>query len=885
VKRRKILSWSGMALLAIACSSSSGGKAPVPSVNVFMDGFLTPGSCVLNCDPTCAEPQAPWQCPALADWSAIPHAAACGSFDGHTFPAPVQGACTASSPSGDALAKTAVTGSPLVLPDGRRIVPAGTEWVLSDFPGGFPSNATLVPSSKWLAVVDTGYDTQSVRLVDTGLLRAGGTSPVVASVKYDPPASLNWGVAWSAATNVLYVASGTPDSKVYAYDVDPTKGTLTADAQKTIALQSAFPQAVAISPDGKTLLVGQASDSHVFVVSLVAATYGQTTGTIDLGSSDVFALAFDPNDATTAYATLWHAPASLSDSSKMKLVEINVSGKSSGVITVGKAPEEVAFINARYMVVANALSDSLSIIDRPAKSVAIEVPISTTHGVEPTALAYDPTHKRLYAALSSINAVGAFNVDDTQTPPTITPAGNIPTAWWPTSVTVDPADGALYVTNGKGHGIGPGQPPTTPFVGAADNGDAMSGSIQAVPYMDAAALSAADAASKAANDVGALQGYATVQCNGAPYDFPVPATLDSAGSAQIKHVFFIVRENKTFDAIFGDAPNVDGDPSFTMSPGNEDKIWGNTRAVAAAFAHMDNFYEDAEQSIQGHLWTVFGRTTDYDERRWLVIWGRYEVSVTESPGVADETAPLEGSLFTSLQAQGVDLDVGGELIGGLAFRDQNWPGGTTDATIPDPESACYLAARARVTCDTPGLSYGWFPNDHTFGLAANKPNPAVMISANDEATGMLVDGISHSPIWPESLIIVVEDDPSSGSDHVDLHRSIAVFASPWIKRNYVSHAHYGMSSLHKLIAHVFGQQPYRNQGMADAPLPLDLFTSTPDYTPFTYLPRGWTDASCNASGTSGAQAAERWDFSEPDNQPGLDQQTWDYMRNLAKKKQ
>jgi hypothetical protein len=128
-------------------------------------------------------------------------------------------------------------------------------------------------------------------------------------------------------------------------------------------------------------------------------------------------------------------------------------------------------------------------------------------------------------------------------------------------------------------------------------------------------------------------------------------------------------------------------------------------------------------------------------------------------------------------------------------------------------------------------------------------------------------------------VIVVEDDPSEGGDHVDVHRSIAFFASPWIKRNYVSHAHYHLSSVHKLISDIFGK-PYRNDTIANAPLPLDMFTSTPDYTPFSYVPRKWTDISCNPKGSSGSKAAEHWNFSDPDDQPGLDRQVWEALHAL-----
>jgi DNA-binding beta-propeller fold protein YncE len=608
-------------------------------------------------------------------------------------------------------------------------------------------------------------------------------------------------------------------------------------------------------------------------------------GMIDPGVVDVFDVKFDPNDASgnTAYATMWHGSNVPGDSSKMVLAELDVANASASRIVVGKEPEAMAFLNARYMVVSNGFSDTLSIIDRPAKMVAAEVPLlmSGEHGVEPTALAFDVTKNRLYATLASANAVAAFDVDLTMTPPAITPAGTFPTSWWPTTVTVDPADGGVYVTTGRGHGTGSQGKPFT----LTDHTPSFIpiGTVAAVPYMDATALGTSTTTQATLTNVGAMNGVSTVQCNGAAYDFPIPQAVSDGPSTKIKHVVFVVRENKTFDGLMADMPGVEGDMSYLYSAANMDTIWPNTRGIAKSFAHMDNFYEDADQSIQGHYWTAYGRTSDYDERRWLVTWGRGEFSKPEAPGVFDDSAPLEGSILTSLESQGVTVRNMGELLGGFSdFRDTQWPGGSSDTTIPDSPAACYFAAHARVLCDLKQFTYVWIGNDHTQGMSAGKPNPAVMIAENDEATGMILDGLSHSALWPESLVVVVEDDPSDGSDHVDQHRTIALFASPWINRKYVSHGHYDMASIHKLFTHIFGK-PYRNQAIANAALPYDLFTSTPDYTPYNYIPRKYTDISCNPGGTGGALQAERWDFSEPDNQPGLDEQVREYLHDLPAK--
>jgi DNA-binding beta-propeller fold protein YncE len=894
-------SWAILLPLLAACSgsSSSQGTAPktpnpppsppppvVPSIPDFMNDLRANSSCALSCNPSCKEADKPWICPALADWKTIPHADACGTFDGTTMPKSTQGKCTSTIPTGDAAAPASRTGT-VILPDGRRVAAAGTEWLFdeADLPGGFPAHALLVPGGRWLVVSDDGYDTNALRVIDTTLLRAGGkTSPVATVVKYESPAGLNYGLAYATTGNVLYASGNTTTEKILAFDLDTATGALTEDTSKEIALPSGtLPQALDLSPDGQTLIVSQALDNHTLVYSLAASTYGNKIAAIALGidDQDAFALHFDPNDATgqTAYTTMWTTGISPANDAQMPLVQIDLGTGKSSSIAVGKAPEELAFLNARYAVVANALSDTLSIVDLTAGMVVDEVPVlaqGQSHGAGPSAVAFDAVNHRLYVTLSSVNGVAAFDCNLTAKP-VLTLAGVIPTSWWPTSVTIDPADGTLYVTTGKGHGSGTDD--VWRDFSDGEVAELIRGSVQAVPFMTDSALGKASATFDAQNDVAGLAGQPKVECGGAAYDFPVPDKTTDGPSRVIDHVFFIVRENKTFDDLFGDLPNVNGDPKLVMSPGNMEAIWGNARTLAKTFAHMDNYYEDAEQSIQGHAWTVFGRSTDYAERRWLDIWGRAEFSIALQPGVSDNTSPEEGTLFSWLSGAGISFDDMGELVGGLEYRNPSWPGGSSNSTIPDTLGACYLAAYARVYCSAKTFTYAWLANDHTFGYAAGYPNPAVMIATNDEATGMLVDGLSRSPLWPSSLVVVIEDDPNTGSDHVDLHRSISLLASPWVKRGYVSHGHYDVASLHKLFSHLLGK-PYRNATIANAALPLDLFTSTPDYSPFTYVPRGYKDLSCNPKGTMKALQASHWDFDEPDNQPGLGQQVWEGLRSL-----
>jgi phospholipase C len=160
--------------------------------------------------------------------------------------------------------------------------------------------------------------------------------------------------------------------------------------------------------------------------------------------------------------------------------------------------------------------------------------------------------------------------------------------------------------------------------------------------------------------------------------------------------------------------------------------------------------------------------------------------------------------------------------------------------------------------------------------------PELMIAMNDVATGMLLDALSHSPEWPSTLLIVTEDDPQDGFDHVDEHRTPLFMASPWIKRGYVSHTRIDTASIHKLLAHLFAK-PYNNARAAEAAVPFDAFTSTPDFTPYTYAPLA-TKVSCNPASTksSAPTSADREALeSVPDQAPWIRREVIEHMRALG----
>ncbi|MFT3775784.1 MAG: alkaline phosphatase family protein [Minicystis sp.] len=862
-------------------SSSGSGGGTGGSGGMLPDPFefaSVPTSCAYQCpSDTCAEQATPYDCPSLGLWTKIPHTEACEKWDGN-FPTPVAGKCTATAPSGEAVkyagADPAKPGV-LIMPGGRRLAPAGADYVFPD-PNDMTSNVVPIAGTNLVLTVDLGYGDHIVRVVDPSAI--GTKNPTLGQVNFQNPESLNQGIAFSAPDRV-YVAGA--QGVVQALTVDVTTGQLTRDDARSITLPPSpkspggtfYSSGVAVSADNTRLFVSGVKDSRFLVADITAgaATYGSVLGEVNLGDKESFNIYVDPHDPTTKFAYV-------AMRGSYSVLEVDVSDaaapKISRTFAVEKNPEGIVFLDARWMVVGNDLGDSLSLVDRVSGSVTT-VPVeaqSTLKGLEPSSLAWDATNHRLYVTQAGYNALAAYDVDLSKAPPVVSPAGRLPTQWWPSGVVVM-ADRSAVVTSLMARGAGPRMPDV--------EYELLHGGIQRIPAPSAADLTAGEADVVKYAKVAAQSGYAQVQCPPGVDDFPIPTTNTGKPSPVIDHVVLIVRENKTFDGLFGDMPGVKGDPTMTMLPKEQmDGTWTNLRKLAKTFAHSDNFYTSAFISNQGHLWTTHGRTDDFNEREWPVTgYGRGLRGNPDSGGVADPARPAEGSLFDWLGKNNISYDILGEIVGipstappGHNPFDNHYPGGIIQSIgYPDNEKACYVAGRARVLCDLGNVIYMTLPNDHTRGLSTTAPTPETMFAVNDEATGMVFDALSHSPAWKSTLVIVVEDDPAQGGESVDYHRTILVMASPWVKRGYVSHAMIDISSVHKLIAHIFAK-PYPNVEVEAAALPLDAFTATPDYTPYTYEKRG-RPLACGAAVTAAEQQlTDSWDMDEPDEQPGLDAQ-------------
>ncbi len=835
----------------------------------YIDALACPEdkSCAFEC--ACAEPGKPYQCLSMQPWSAMTHGN-CGVYDGATLPNVVAGVCTATDPGGDALRKTGLdpgNADRWHLPDGHYIQPAGHDQIIhgSDITSAFLVDMILVPGTRFAVLVDGGVQDNALYAVDLDLLAADAPA-LVSDVRIASPTEVDYGLVF-VAPNELYV-SGAGNGKLYAFTIDLASGALAHDDAKDVDLGESgtsgapsrwYSGGIATTSDPTKLIVAPSTgESQVRIVDLVAKNW---TGIDVTPSREFFGVFPDPNDSTqhTFYATSY-------DSRQLVRFDASTSQVTARFGT-GKNPEGVA-VTSQHLVVSNSDDDTLGVYDLQGNVVqTLDLKMGGVTGVQPSVLAYDATLSRVYAALSGINAVGVYSYDGASSAP-LTPLGQIPTSWFPSAIRLR-ADGTLVIATAKGHGTGPA-------TGTANTPDLTKGSVALLAPPSTSDLVTMTATVSASRETSVPDGFPTVNCPvSATYDFPIPLTNTGSASPRIDYVVYVVRENKTFDSVFGDLPGVDGDPQNVLAPGRMDELFANARSLAKAFTNFDDYGIDAEQSLQGHIWTAFGRSTDYIERVWGSTWGR-NVRLPKAGLDVNYGSPGEGSLFSWAERSGVDYQDMGEIVGVASQSfDPHYPGLIYSQTVPDTEKACYIAARARATCDLKALTYVVLPNDHTYGDDPGRPTADIMIAVNDVATGMIADALSHSPLWPEMLLIVTEDDPQTGEDHVDAHRTPLFMISPWVKRGYVSHTKIGTASIHKMIANIFAK-PYASESVADAAIPFDAFTSTPDYTPYTFS-QLQTPVACNpAKDWIGPQKSRNYTL--PDQVLGLDREVMEHFK-------
>jgi DNA-binding beta-propeller fold protein YncE len=569
-------------------------------------------------------------------------------------------------------------------------------------------------------------------------------------------------------------------------------------------------------------------------------------------------------------------------------------------IPVGSHPNAMLLLKqADQLLVACSDSDFISVIDlqtlREVRRLNLRISGSNLGGAQPNALAFDASHGRLYVALAAINALGVFALakDDGDE---MRFQGIIPIGSYPTALVYSAHTHGLYIADGRNSVTGPNNPASgrqTPGCSATTDsgskyayvGCLVGGGIEAIPDATMEGLGK-QMTSLAAQVYGSKpeplspETLATIQNFSAHPDRPGP----------IRHVIYVIKENRTYDQILGDMPEGNGDPTIVLFG---EPVTPNQHALARHYILFDNFYVDGDVSADGHLWSTAAESTDYINKLWpsayshhlldYDIWGPdYNGDETHDRPIA---APSSGYIWDAAQKAGISYRDYGErcdadhahpervvayLRGLQGHYDKVYNDGI--GTVTDQVKIDEFEREFRQfeqNGDLPQLVIMHVPSDHTVGTRPGKFTPRAMIADNDLAVGRLVDLVSHSRFWGSTAIFILEDDAQDGPDHVDAHRSPLYVVSPFTQFHRVEHARFSTVSVLKTIEQILGLPSLTYFDDRARSLLVD-FEKQPSLDPYTATKPAVPLDEKNPPNAPGAEESSRWDFTRPDAAPEME---------------
>jgi YVTN family beta-propeller protein len=739
---------------------------------------------------------------------------------------------------------------PVQLPNGWGLTPAGKSLPLGDL----PLNIAVLSSKKYMAVTNNGQSTQSIQLID--VLQ----EKILDSI--DIPKSW-FGLKFSADEKNLY-ASGGNDNWILKYAIINNKLVL----KDSIKLGKKWPEK--ISPAGididdakRLMYVVTKENNSLYVISLTSKAILHKEPLYN----EAYTCLLSP-DKRKLYISVWGGD-------KIKIFN-TVKRKITDSIAVGDNPNDICITkNGKYLFVANANDNSVSVINIKFQKVTEtlnaalypnSVPGSTTNSV---ALSAD--EKTLYIANADNNCVAVFDVSK---PGSSVSKGFIPVGWYPTSVRT--AGNKIYVANGKGFTsmanvlFDPFHTNSTMGYQKGDNdryyiGGLFRGTLSIINTPDAQQLS-----------MFSQQVYKNTPYNkdkelestGATNN-PIPQKIGD--SSPIKYVFYIIKENRTYDQVLGDMPEGNGDTSLCLFG---EKITPNEHAISREFVLLDNFYVNSEVSADGHNWSVGAYADDYLEKTWPTYYGGRGGDYG-GEGTREIANNKGGFIWDHAARAGVSYRTYGEFADDYkpnipVLKDHICPYYTGwDLDVRDTvrfnqwrrDFDSLVAVNA-----LPHLNTMRFGNDHTSGLSKGKPTPYAYVAENDLAVGMFIDYLSKSPVWQQSVVFILEDDAQDGPDHVDAHRSTAYMAGGFVKRGFVDHSMYSTTSVLRTIELILGIPPM-SQYDASAPSMWRCFQSTPDLKPYNVKPLQVDINQKNAAENAWQRKSETFDFTKEDRIP------------------
>ncbi len=777
-------------------------------------------------------------------------------------------------------------------PDGTALTPVG--WQVTPVgsthqAGFFPANAVLSPDDTAVlvpGVIRNANGKQTVDVLDSL------TGALLQEVELNPDdATKHEGVAPGLTfthdgTRVLLATANKNSVLVLPWDAAARRlGAPTA----LLLPDGAYPQTVTTSPDDATAyVVGQYSNTLYAVDLATGATSSAPAGEYPFG----VALS---GDGRTAY---------VSNQAERTVSVFRVAGRQLTplrTLTVGTHPNTLLGDPSRHRVfVSNGDSDEISVIDTRTSTVTGTISVrpyrGAPSGTSPTAMSLTADGRTLYVANAGNNDVAVVDLrrdddhekaddrkkSDDHKKSAGRVRGLIPTAWYPTGVQVTHDGSRVLIANGKGLGTGsnkgaasPSDPRNFPYIESL-----LKGSLQIVPTPDERQLRSWTRQVEQNNDVRRGADDDDVRADDAPRTI-IPR--HPGQSSPIKHILYVVKENRTYDQVFGDLGRGNGDPSLAIF--GQD-VTPNQHELARRFVTLDNFYVNGEVSQDGWDWATEANSNPFNQlathQGYAGNGATYDTNgYLDSNVTIGNSDPRRASIWDAAHAAGQSF-----RHYGMNSVPASWFGPKNAVTCAPGQ---YCAYDPLLDANT-DHDYPWFdmeitdqsryeewakefkgyaandslptwqfidlPRDHTSGFFAGGASAKAMVADNDYALGQIVDTVTHSRYWKDTAIFVVEDDAQDGPDHVDAHRSPALVISPYTQRGIVDSHFYNQTSALRTMELLVGLEPMTQYDAAAVPM-LWSFGDRANRTPYTALVPGQSMTQKNPAGTASVVTQEK----------------------------
>ena len=751
-----------------------------------------------------------------------------------------------------------------LLPNGWTLTPAGEHLQLNDL----PLNIIALPDGEHVLVSTNGYNAHELSLVNLA-------SKQVVSKQAN---FQSWfGLAVNAAADRVYWSGGGADL-IYLYSlaknkleksnvIDPTP-----DDDKDKPADMQFRAGLLLTPDGERLYSLNIDAGELTLFNLQS----RTTERVGKLGGRPYDLCLTHNGARL-YVSDWAGRQVLVvDPQSLMVVD---------KIGVGEHPNQLALHpKDDRLFVACASSNSVAVIDT-RRGTLIET-ISTAlfpqspEGSTPDALVISPDGEKLYVANADNNCVAVVEIE---TPQQSAVEGFIPTGWYPTALAMTRDGKTLLVGVGKGNQTRPNpidlekakqRPPAPgrnlpfPYIGTT-----LSGTLSFVPVPDEKQLATYT------EQVYRNCPYSDKLMTAAPSDRPTAVPTKVGDPSPIKHVIYIIKENRTYDQVFGDIERGNGDPSLCMFP---EEVTPNHHKLANEFVLLDNLYCNGQVSRDGHPWSTMAYNTDFVARDWMLTYsGRGGVDDDDEGNLSN--AP-SGYIWDACARAGLSYRSYGEYGKRVSQPDgstrvEGRVPGLIGHMCPDYGIPKVAGQRARDTDNVetflkefrefeqndnlPSFIVMSLGEDHTSGTATGAFTPQACVASNDLALGRLVEALSKSKYWPQIAIFVIEDDAQNGPDHVDAHRTVGLVIGPHVRRKHLDSTQYQTASMLRTIELILGMPPLSQFDAAANPM-FESFNATADLTPYEHVPAKIDLNAVNTKVAYGAERSNKMDFSEYD---------------------